>query len=113
MYAFLANYQMNESRLIIMDEFGEQIAVRHVHLPLERLVASLTSEMIDLSHHYNLYHEDIAAIGFAVNLDSIPYSTTDKLIEELEEAFHFKAIVDEELESTKQAVLAYMQEENR
>ncbi|GAB2535872.1 hypothetical protein GCM10026983_04100 [Gracilibacillus alcaliphilus] len=111
MQAFLAKYQRNESTISIINEFGETIASRIVHLPLERLVASLTEEIVNLSHEHGLYHEDISAIGLAVNIENTPYSSKERLVKALEDSFRLKALVDADMSSTKESVLAYLQEE--
>jgi len=108
MHGFLAQFQLERSKISIINDNGETIAKKYVFIPKENFINNLTTEMIELSHEHNLFHNDIAGIGLISNVSDVKYSSKDKLIQDLENSFSFKAIVESTVESTKEKLLSLM-----
>src|SRR5699024_11261076 len=95
MYGFFAEYvSFQKTILSILDSEGNTIASRDVQIGKETFVQSLTSDMVDLSHEQDLYHNDIFAIGVVVNpTKSLGWEAEQQFLKEIEKFFCFFSIV--------------------
>ncbi|WP_323703466.1 hypothetical protein [Mammaliicoccus sp. Dog046] len=97
---FLANYQQSKTELNIITDTGNTIASKEVELSDKDYVKQLAKEIIELSHEYDLYHNDLNGIGLVIkDFKDIHYTSEASLISDLESTFGFKAVVDSDSES--------------
>ncbi|MEB7462798.1 hypothetical protein [Staphylococcus succinus] len=95
MQYFVANFSNLETQLSIIDDNNKTIDQQTVQIATENYVKDLAHYLIELSHQNNLYHDDIKGIGLCItDVELIHYDNKARLIEDLENTFGFKAIIN-------------------
>ena len=90
---FLALYKGDETEIKIITE-QSVIDDKNVSIPSNNYVKSLASEIIELSHQNNLFHNDIQSIGLQIDsLELIGYNTVKSLKDDMTSTFGFEAII--------------------
>lgn len=108
MHVFLAEYSFSATTISILDKSGYLKASRDVYIPIDSFVKTLTSELIDLSHEQNLYHNDIFAMGLVVSGSAkLHWESNQKLQEKLKSSFGFPAVVGPYKELVRVKTLAF------
>ncbi|SFA93919.1 hypothetical protein SAMN04488072_10428 [Lentibacillus halodurans] len=107
MHGFLAEYVSSTTKISIINADGKITASQEVLIPKDSYVQILTKEMIEFSHEQKLYHNDIFAIGVAVDpVDTLGFQSYEQFKKELESSFGFSAVVDPDMDNVKKQLLS-------
>lgn len=94
MYYFLASYNGDTTTISIITK-EKVIDEKETYINVDNYVESLAKAIIELSHRNSLFHNDINGIGLLIsNIGEIYYKDINRLKNDLESTFGFKAIIE-------------------
>lgn len=99
MYYFLASYNGDTTTISIITK-EKVIDEKETYINVDNYVEYLARAIIELSHRNSLFHNDINGIGLLIsNIGEIYYKDINRLKNDLESTFGFKAIIESNYET--------------